>query len=274
MEMKNLLPLMDAIRAMSGVQLVFKPGDLKYDRTVPEEYYNHCNAFCTAVKRGGTSRKCTHDDVDAVVLKAEKTRTAFMKRCHAGVLELVVPVFSARGYEGAFYFGPMRPENGTVQKRLSARFRELPLPDTRIQHAAKTLLSLLAAYIVRENETLALTAKAATVVNPKIRIMLDYIETHIAGTVRVRDAAREASLSASRCIHLFKEETGVTFSDYVLGRKIDRAKRLLANTTLSVTDIAFEAGYTNQSYFSSAFKRASGLTPRAYRDANRRVIKA
>ncbi len=63
---------------------------------------------------------------------------------------------------------------------------------------------------------------------------------------------------------------GITIFDYVTSVRIERAKHLLLATDRSCTEICFEVGYNNQSYFSRTFKSVVGLTPRQFRGHNRR----
>ena len=67
---------------------------------------------------------------------------------------------------------------------------------------------------------------------------------------------------------LFKEEMGLTFTEYLNAMRVKRAKQMLAGTNLSVVDISLKSGFADQSYFTKVFKRAEGLTPRDYRSQN------
>ena len=77
--------------------------------------------------------------------------------------------------------------------------------------------------------------------------------------------AEKAKLSVSRLAHRFKEETGATLIEYLTWVRIGHAQRLLVETEKSCQKIADEVGYNNQSYFSRAFRRVVGITPRQFR---------
>jgi transcriptional regulator GlxA family with amidase domain len=79
------------------------------------------------------------------------------------------------------------------------------------------------------------------------------------------ELAAYVNLSTSRLRHLFKEETGVTLSEYVKLLRLRRAAELLATTFLSVKEVMTETGLKSQSHFVRVFKRAYGLTPTRYR---------
>lgn len=65
---------------------------------------------------------------------------------------------------------------------------------------------------------------------------------------------------------LFKEQTGMNFSDYVISVKIEHAKELLAGTRLKSYEIAEQAGYLSIPHFNTMFKKIVGMTPKEYRE--------
>lgn len=99
----------------------------------------------------------------------------------------------------------------------------------------------------------------------KIDRMVDYIKQNFTSRITADDVAREGELSVSRALHLFKEETGLTISDYIKKLRIDYSKYLLLNTDISLADSAIEAGFFDQSHFTKTFKRIERMTPSHYR---------
>jgi two-component system, response regulator YesN len=96
-----------------------------------------------------------------------------------------------------------------------------------------------------------------------------YIEKNYQSQILVEDVAREVSISPSYFKHLFKQESGFTFSDYLTKVRIRKAKELLLNSDLNITEIAFETGYQNSNYFSIVFKNLEGISPSEYRKNNK-----
>lgn len=81
----------------------------------------------------------------------------------------------------------------------------------------------------------------------------------------VEALASECCLSVSRFIHLFREVTGKSVTDFTTNLRIERAKELLTGTNLSVREIAEAVGYEDQNYFSRCFRKSEGCSPRAFR---------
>lgn len=104
----------------------------------------------------------------------------------------------------------------------------------------------------------------------QIRPAVNYIDANYDKAITLAEIARASHLSVSRLAHLFKEQMGTTVIDYVTGVRIERAKELLLSTDQSCTEICFEVGYNNQSYFTRAFKSLVGIPPRQFRAQNQR----
>ncbi len=92
-----------------------------------------------------------------------------------------------------------------------------------------------------------------------------YMEEHFAEDLHVDDVAREAAISTSQLIRLFKRQLGTTPHSYLLRYRITQAKELLAETTLPVSTIAGQVGFASESNFSYRFGEMCGQSPSAYR---------
>lgn len=93
----------------------------------------------------------------------------------------------------------------------------------------------------------------------------DYIEKNLGSGISRSVLAKEVWLSEDYVSKLFKSTTGMSLPAYIAARRIERAKEYLAHSTLPVSRIAMEVGYSNFSYFSKTFRDATGMTPNEYR---------
>ena len=82
--------------------------------------------------------------------------------------------------------------------------------------------------------------------------------------------ARQVGMSKYRLSHRFREVLGVTLRDYLLKVRLERAKVLLADGRVSITEVAQDVGFGDLARFDKVFKRYTGLTPSAYRSLNLR----
>jgi AraC family transcriptional regulator len=92
-----------------------------------------------------------------------------------------------------------------------------------------------------------------------------YIEEHLSESISLATLARLARLSLYHFCRAFKQSFGMPPHRYHTGRRIERAKSLLAQSTLSVTEIGLMVGFSETSSFTVAFRKTIGLTPSSYR---------
>ena len=94
---------------------------------------------------------------------------------------------------------------------------------------------------------------------------LSYVRSHFVERISLDEVARVVHLSPSYFSRLFKAETGRTFSEYLQALRIEQAKSFLRRKDCSMTDIAEQTGFFDQSHFIKSFKQATGVTPGLYR---------
>jgi AraC family transcriptional regulator len=93
----------------------------------------------------------------------------------------------------------------------------------------------------------------------------EYIEEHIAEDISLSTLARLVQLSPFHFSRAFKQSFGLPPHRYHMSRRMERAKILLAKPTVSVTEIAFDVGFSEASSFTAAFRKLTGRTPTDYR---------
>lgn len=99
-----------------------------------------------------------------------------------------------------------------------------------------------------------------------IREVRDYIDGHLDDdSLTLSDLAETSDLSLSRFKARFREEVGISPGNYIIMRRIDKAKGLLRDSDRPITRIAFDLGFSTSQYFATAFKRYTGVTPRQFR---------
>ena len=107
----------------------------------------------------------------------------------------------------------------------------------------------------------------------QIRPAINFIDANFDKPITLTEIARSSYLSVSRLAHIFKDQMGITIIDYLTSVRIERAKQLLLATEQNCTEICFQVGYNNQSYFTRTFKELVGMTPRQFRVENLRKEK-
>lgn len=100
---------------------------------------------------------------------------------------------------------------------------------------------------------------------PALGRVLDYVGDNLPGRLTLREMAGVAGMSRHHFARLFKESTGLSPHRYVLRRRVERARELLALTDLSLDDVARSSGFSHQSHMAYHVKRLLGVTPSALR---------
>ncbi|MFB7609779.1 helix-turn-helix domain-containing protein [Streptomyces gardneri] len=103
--------------------------------------------------------------------------------------------------------------------------------------------------------------------DPRLLDVLEHLGRHLAAPHAVRSLADVAGLSPSRLTRLFSARFGTGVMTHVEERRMEVAGRLLRLSALPVREVALHVGYRDPLYFSTRFKRATGLSPSAYRTA-------
>ncbi|MCM1044863.1 MAG: AraC family transcriptional regulator [Candidatus Gastranaerophilales bacterium] len=94
---------------------------------------------------------------------------------------------------------------------------------------------------------------------------LDYVEKNFNRALSLAELAKISGYSLSRFKAKFKEEVGITPAEFITLQKIEKAKTLLETSNSSITDLAFDLGFSSSNYFCSAFKKQTGISPYQYR---------
>lgn len=118
---------------------------------------------------------------------------------------------------------------------------------------------------VRRSEHLELSR--AGLVDRRIRLAVELMHAHMHRELSLEEIASAAHLSPFHFSRLFKKLTGATPHAYLASLRAARARDLLAETDLSVTEVGARVGYMSSSHFSKAFRQSTGISPSAYRKA-------
>lgn len=94
-----------------------------------------------------------------------------------------------------------------------------------------------------------------------------YVLDNLSNKIMLKDLANVAGMSPNYFHRVFSKTMGVTPNEFILSRRMNKARELLATTSETIANISFDCGFENIAYFSYVFKRYSGITPSSFRAA-------
>lgn len=101
--------------------------------------------------------------------------------------------------------------------------------------------------------------------NQRLQHILKYLQENYHKKITLQEIADQINLSKSECARFFKKITGETIFEYLLKLRIEKSIELLKNTDKTITEIAYETGFTSQSYYDQRFRKMKGISPLKYR---------
>ncbi len=235
---------------------------------------NRHSRFCRVLRECPAAKeKCLLCDQEACrQSKKQKQRIAY--RCHAGMTEVVTPIwyenvaigyimigqlFQTDDYEKSW--AELLPHLSQYQVDLAALktayFKKRNYADETVV-AASEILEACSVYLY-------LSKIVMLKENTLSRKIEEYIVQHLKADLSVTALCEHFSISKNRLYELAEHNYGKGIAQYVRELRLDRAKKLLLDTNQKISDVAEECGFMDYNYFTKVFKKHCGMTPRAYK---------
>jgi AraC-like DNA-binding protein len=99
----------------------------------------------------------------------------------------------------------------------------------------------------------------------RLQLVIEYVRTHLAQPIRLSDMAKAAGLTPMHFARQFGAATGIRPHEYLLRRRVEKAKELLRESANTLVEVALSVGFQTQAHFTTVFKRFAGETPHRWR---------
>ncbi len=239
----------------------------------------HQNPFCALM--AAQSRSCAACLQVQQELSNQACSGPATTTCFAGLCDSAVPVKLGDQTIGYLQTGQVTLRQPTKNgfNKVRAKLDELKVPGDReayekawleSQHVnrkqydgAVQLLNTFADQLSAASNQIAI--RQANTEPPAITRAKAFIAEHLSEDLSLGDVARAVNMSRFYFCKSFRKHTGLNFTDYVARLRVERAKELLLNPNLRVSEIAYEVGFQSLTHFNRVFRRVVGKSPTAYR---------
>ena len=278
----------EAFRKATGVALKLLPPDEIQQRV---GYRQVENAFCALVGSTPAGCEACQETQKRLRRSAAKELVPQQVYCFAGLTDIAIPVMVGRRHVATLLSGqifrrkPNAADFEKVIKKLGAEkdlkwqkkarkaFFQTPVISADNIQAAIQLLSVFARHLP-EDAGRHLKLSRADVEPSAVSIAKEFIESNSHENLTLDQVLQHVHVSRFHFCKIFKKTTGITFTEYVARIRVAKAKSLLLDPTLRVSEIVFTSGFGSIPQFNSVFKRLVGLSPTEYRAQLRESIAA
>lgn len=213
--------------------------------------------FCSALQSDEkNARLCACSD-EEILNRCLESKRFESHICHAGLFDAAMPIMKDGIFAGMVLMGRVRLAGSGDGKRLDGLYGEVPeFRDEQIKSLGSLLPNVLfeSAVFIEFDD--------------RISEITEYIKNNLAEKISVEMICKRFLMSKNTLYALFREHLGTTVTEYITDLRMDKAKRLLRETTAPVYEIAESVGVDNYTYFCKLFKKREGSSPSEYRKAS------
>ena len=160
-------------------------------------------------------------------------------------------------------FVPARTLHARLAEYLERAFDDVS-PATSLEMEGRALL--LVDSLLKLHEKSERDLRPAAGLSPRqLGRVCDFLTEHFSEDIGLEDLAKLTGLTSKHVARAFRQSTGMPPHQYLIGQRIEAAKRRLVKTRESLADIAVECGFADQSHFTATFRRAVGYPPGTWR---------
>ena len=259
-----------AFESLTGLHVTLHDPDGAFVGCLPPRRAWHTHPCCLQVK-ARSQPACVRDDAGRVRAEIPRRGDGFLKVCHAGLLEWVVPVRVDGRLRAVLFAGVRRAGRGLLPA-VAHTHPQAPPSDLAAVDAAEAehLLEALRQLALRiatwdAQRRAALPADAVPRPADRRARIAAFISRNHVRPIGLEDIARHLRLSVDRARHEVVAQCGAPFTRLVVDARVATARALLEATDLSIAEVAVRSGFSDLSHFHMTFRTRTGRTPGAWR---------
>ena len=232
----------------------------------------HLNPFCTGVKKSehAIHVKCIQFDQNLLQQQLLRSKKTLFKRCPAGFIECVFPIFRDGHLAGCLFAGPFSDRKKPPEMEISADWKLDREPDKLPPELPDDLDEFLAWGELLAASLLVVDSRRRDLPGSVKELIHEFLKNNYQKNIGLNDIAELLSLTSARASDRIQREFGQRFCVLLKKYRLEAACKLLENSGFSVEDIARRSGFKSGAYFHRVFHREFNITPQEYRQKNRK----
>jgi AraC-like DNA-binding protein len=281
-ESQTFIEYESAFEDATGLPLTIRP---VASLTLPHRAQRNENTFCALLAQSnGACTACLEVQQKLMNAAADQPVTV---TCFAGLCDSAVPIKVGGRRIGFLQTGQIalkEPSKSAFKKvreklvewgaeidasRLEEAYFGTKVVAQRRHDAVVQLLNIFADQL--SSMANRMTVQEADTEPSIVRRAKAHVTAHYADAISLAETARAMHVSSFYFCKIFKRATGLTFTDYVRRVRIEKAKNLLLNPHLRISEIAYTVGFQSLTHFNRVFRKLTGEAPTVFRESLLRV---
>jgi AraC-like DNA-binding protein len=230
---------------------------------------NH-NNYCKCIQSTAEGKKSCYYSDKKLLEKCKESKQPQMHICHAGLIDVAVPILYNDEILGYIILGQMKKEYdftaveknildlGLDLSQMREYYSSLSVFDYDKIQSVSSIASMLATYILLEN---MLKPK----INSNLEKAIDFIEKNLEKDLSIQNISKSMHISQSVLYRNFRNYYGCTVGEYINTRRVEKSIEIMKNMDLSIEEISQSVGFASATYYGRVFKSKKGITPLKYR---------
>lgn len=265
----NIEAILKDFYTVSGIRISIHDMEFNEIYSYPKE----ATPFCRCIQQSETVRAaCLKNDSDAFN-RVKENGQLYVYKCHFGLIEAVAPIYHFGTLAGYIMMGQIKESTdaansyilnkaqGPIKDSLTARqmVANIRTIDRNLIDAYINIMTVLAEYITSTNRLFSHNDKLPKMVK-------EYINKNYASKITLAILSHKFGCCNATLTKTFKKEYGISIMTYLTNLRLSKAEEMIIKSRKSFKEIAVDCGFYDQNYFSKAFTKNYGLSPKKYRE--------
>lgn len=272
-DQKRILEILESFHQITGIRV----GLFSKDGRELLAYPTYSAPFCHTIRSTSSGLTACKECDRLAYCRASASEKTLIYHCHAGLTEMIIPIFGYSSVLGYLMLGQFRSwqltdsEKEQLKKNWSAlglsssdvllRYEQMPLLTDVYVKSCACILQACASFVWTDECVLYFG-------DPLGKQIEDYLRTHLDHRHTIPELTELFHVGKTSLCHALKNSTGKTFSQLLQYLRIEEAKKLLSeNPSMQICEISRLVGIDDYNYFTKVFRRETGITPSQYRQS-------